>query len=90
MQRNYTHLIEHTDVAQVDGLPASQVGAQRQVHVLHCSAAVPASSSVDRLPPPHACQVTSMHLGIADLELAGMLQVTRTLFYGREARRDML
>ena len=72
------HLIEHSDLAQVDGLPAGHVGPQGQVHVLHCCAAVPAPSRLNGLPPPHAC--TEYHepqMGTTSASLTGLLVVTR-------------
>ena len=50
------HLIPGRDIVDIDALPAGQVAAQRQIHVLDCGAVVPAADVLDAGAPPDAAR----------------------------------
>ncbi len=56
-------LIEAGDITQVHALPASQVGTQRQVHVLNSCTAVPAADIHDCTYPPHSSSAIEVEEG---------------------------
>ena len=64
-----THLVPGRDIVDVHALPARKMAAQRQIHVFHCGAVVPAADVLDAGAPPDAACACCAESGVVSHSL---------------------
>ena len=66
-----SHLVPGRDIVDVHALPARQVAAQRQVHVLHGGPVIPAADVLNAGAPPDAARTCCAERRVVSSQLLG-------------------